>query len=194
MQVILFRPLSPRFLHLTAQRILTTFRNANRFLPVGRDYRGPEVSARHEAQDRPAVGEAGEVLGYRASFVEPLHLGVELVQRTGQVDRRERRAAGEPRILPVQVIFGFVVREPELQGGLGEGLDDVVTELLIGFGQVQNDVPVRKHWQQGRELHELLFRRGLAKLHGDEVVVRIGRDREVIAGMVSEPYSHAEIL
>ena len=63
------------------------------------------------------MGETGEILGYQASFVEVLDLGLEFMQRAGQVDRRERRAAGEPRILPVQVVLGFVIREPELQRG-----------------------------------------------------------------------------
>ena len=39
-----------------------------------------------------AVGEASEVFGNQVSFVKSLNLGLELVQRAGQMDRRERRA------------------------------------------------------------------------------------------------------
>jgi len=67
-------------------------RLVTRRLPVRGHHQRSEVPAREEPQDWAAVGEASEVFGNQVSFVKSLDLGLELVKRAGQMDRRERRA------------------------------------------------------------------------------------------------------
>ena len=52
------------------------------------------------------MGEASEVFGNQVSFVKSLNLGLELVQRAGQMDRRERRAGEKDPDSIVSVTVG----------------------------------------------------------------------------------------